>query len=159
YELLSELGRGVSGVVYLARQAATGDLVALKVLRSQTPINALARFRREVEALAWLKHPNLVCIREVGEWGGRPYLAMESVAGGGLDRKLASGPLPPSGAMHLVAAVARGIHAAHEHGIIHRDLKPGNILVSSGVVSGEWSEGGIRHDSPLTTHHYKIADF
>jgi serine/threonine-protein kinase len=136
YELLAELGRGASGVVYQARQAATGEVVALKVLRSRTLSNAPHRFRREVEALAWLNHPNLVCIREVGEWRGRSYLAMEYVAGGGLDRKLAAGPLSPGEAICLVAAVARGIHAAHERGIVHRDLKPGNILLAGSRESG-----------------------
>jgi serine/threonine protein kinase len=128
YDILDELGRGVSGVVYKARQAASSRPVALKVLKPRGRSGFSVRFRREVQALAWLQHPHIVRIYEVGEHDGRPFLAME-LADGSLDRRLKLGPLQSQVAVRLVANLARAIHAAHQQGIIHRDLKPANILL------------------------------
>jgi serine/threonine protein kinase len=152
YEILEELGRGVSGVVYKARQAASNRLVALKLLRPRSRSGFSVRFRREVQALAWLQHPHIVRIYEVNEHQGRAFLAME-LADGSLDRRLKLGPLQSQVAVRLVADLARAIDAAHQQGIIHRDLKPANILLLD-RVEGERSSASA--PSGLVA---KIADF
>jgi serine/threonine protein kinase len=134
YQLLEVLGEGGMGVVWKARQDGLDRLVALKRIRSagQTSPEALARLRREAEAVSRLQHPNIVQIYDVGEQDGEPYLALEYVEGGSLAQKLTARPLLPRQAAALVETLARAMHHAHEHGIIHRDLKPGNVLLADG---------------------------
>jgi WD40 repeat protein/predicted Ser/Thr protein kinase len=132
YEVLRELGKGGMGVVYLARQVALKRLVALKVIRGDARAGpeSRERFRAEAEAVARLKHPNIVQIYEVGERGGRPFFSLEHVEGGSLARRLAGTPLPAFQAARLVELLARAVHAAHQRGIVHRDLKPANVLLA-----------------------------
>src|SRR5262249_32827284 len=94
HQILEELGRGATGVVYQARRLAAGQLVAVKILRARPHRDALARFRREIEALVWLNHPHIVKIYEVGEHQGRPFFAMEYVSGGNLQTRLSGRSLP-----------------------------------------------------------------
>jgi serine/threonine-protein kinase len=138
YEILGELGRGGMGVVYQARHLRLGRLVALKVVLAGAHAGPqeLARFRTEAEAAARLQHPNIVQIYDVGEHAGRPYLALECVAGGSLARRLAGGSLPAREAAALVQALAGAMHHAHQQGIVHRDLKPANILLVAGEERG-----------------------
>jgi serine/threonine-protein kinase len=133
FELGRELGRGGMGVVYEARQRSLNRVVALKmVLRGEFASHAdRARFRAEAEAAARLVHPNIVQVYEVGDVAGQPYFAMQFVTGPTLSRQLAEGPLTPSEAAKLLAAVARGVEHAHRHGIVHRDLKPANVLLAA----------------------------
>src|SRR4029453_1965068 len=86
------------------------------------------RFRREAEAEAGLRHPNVVQVYDVGTLDGRPYFIMGFVEGGSLAQRLAGTPLPARQAARLVAALAEAVQAAHDRGIIHRDLKPANVL-------------------------------
>jgi Protein kinase domain len=131
YELLSELGRGGMAVVYHARQTGLNRPVAVKVILA----GALAgqsdreRMRREAEAVARLRHPNAVQIYEIGEHDGCLFLTLEYMAGGSLDGRLSSHPIPPHDAAALVEQLAQAIQAAHDAGIIHRDLKPANVLL------------------------------
>ena len=90
----------------------------------------LERFLREAEAVAGLRHPNIVQVYDMGDAGGRPYFTMELVEGGSLDQKLAGTPCPARQAAALVAVVAEAMQAAHRCGIIHRDLKPANVLLT-----------------------------
>jgi serine/threonine protein kinase len=89
----------------------------------------LARFRKETEAAASLKHPNIVQIHEVGMHEGKPFFSMEYVEGGSLQEQLSAKPFPPLQASRLVETLARAVEYAHQRGIIHRDLKPTNILL------------------------------
>ena len=136
YEVLRELGHGGMGVVYQARQVGLNRLVALKMLpgEAQASTGALARFRTEAEAVARLAHPNIVQVYEVGEAGGRPYLALEHVDGSSLARKIGGTPLPARHAAELVETLARAMHAAHQQRIVHRDLKPANVLLTADGV-------------------------
>lgn len=131
YELVQELGRGGMGVVYRAKQWSLGREVALKmVLRGNLASQAdLDRFQAEAQAAAKLDHPAIVPVYEVGHEGGRPYFTMKYIAGTTLAQRLALGPLPAKEAATILAAVARGIHFAHNRGVLHRDVKPSNILI------------------------------
>jgi hypothetical protein len=133
YEILGELGRGGMGIVYKGRQESLSRLVALKMILTgpHAGPDELARFRVEAEAVARLQHPNIVQIHEVSEHGGQPFLCLEFVDGGGLDRKLTAAPLSAAEAARLVETLARAVQAAHERGIVHRDLKPANVLLTA----------------------------
>jgi serine/threonine protein kinase len=168
YEILGELGHGGMGMVYQARQLSLNRLVALKMIRSGDLASPqdLSRFRSEAEAVAHLKHPNIVHIYEVGESEGRPYFSMEYVEGGSLAQKIKGIPQPPGQAAELLEVLARAVHAAHQRGIIHRDLKPANILLSSDecqVMSDESKRPNPLPNSLLITQHSslipKITDF
>lgn len=154
YEIGGELGRGGMGVVYRAQHLCLNRTVALKMIGVAESAEHLARFLAEARAVARLQHPHIVQIHEIGEQDGRPYIALEYVAGVTLARHLNGTPQPPRQAAEVVQLLAAAIHYAHERGIVHRDLKPANILVSGGVVADNTTQR-----SPLTTHQYKITDF
>ncbi len=165
YQVQELLGQGGMGVVYRAVQAGTNRPVALKMLRSggEAWPGDLKSLRAEAEIVARFQHPHIVQIYEIGEHRGQPYLALEFLAGGSLDRRLACKPQPVSEAAALVETLAGAMAYAHAHGIIHRDLKPENVLLqrqpstsdpdttdknktfaaSSSVVSGSSVDGCI----------------
>src|SRR5262249_48385446 len=131
YEVLEELGRGGMGVVYKARQKSLNRVVALKMILADrlTSADEVGRFRLEAEAVAGLRHPNIVQAHAGGQYEGRPYFTMDYVAGGSLARRAGEFGRDPRAAAALLAKVARAVHHAHQHGVIHRDLKPSNILL------------------------------
>src|SRR5262245_29443003 len=136
YEVEAVLGRGGMGVVYKARHLALKRTVALKMLAAGHPHPAeRARFRAEAEAVARLQHPNIAQIHEVGEADGRPFFALEYVAGGSLAERLAGQLLPPRDAARLVAALAEAMHLAHSRNLVHRDLKPANVLLAGEITA------------------------
>jgi WD40 repeat protein/serine/threonine protein kinase len=151
YEIISELGRGGMGVVYLARQLDLNRPVALKMILSgeHAGVAERDRFRREAEAVAALQHPNIVQIFEVGEAGGRPYLAFESVGGGSLANYLDGQPWPAKPAADLTEALARAVHFAHTRGVVHRDLKPANVLLGNAEAGTRSPEQKPRKEDPL----------
>jgi formylglycine-generating enzyme required for sulfatase activity len=132
YEVESVLGRGGMGVVYRARHLRLGRLVALKMTLAGTCAgpDERARFRREAEAVAALRHPNLVQVYDAGDWAGRPYFTMELIEGGSLAQRLAGTPQPVRQAAALLTTLAEAVQVAHQGGIVHRDLKPANILLT-----------------------------
>jgi eukaryotic-like serine/threonine-protein kinase len=127
------LGSGGMGVVFLAKHMRLNRMVALKMALAGAYAgqHERERFQREAEAVAVLRHPNVVQIYDVGESAGRPYFTMEFVEGGSLAEKLQGTPLPAREAAAILATLAGAIHVAHEGGIVHRDLKPANILLTS----------------------------
>jgi serine/threonine-protein kinase len=133
YEVEAMLGRGGMGVVYKARHLRLGRTVALKMLLAgaYAAPQEIARFQREAEAVAGLRHPNIVQVYDVGDLEGRPYFTMEFVEGGSLGQKLAGTPQPASQAAALVATLAAAVQAAHDGSIVHRDLKPANVLLTA----------------------------
>jgi tetratricopeptide (TPR) repeat protein/tRNA A-37 threonylcarbamoyl transferase component Bud32 len=134
YEILCELGRGGMGVVYKARDTKLNRLVAVKMLRTESPAGAAqhVRFRSEAESMARLEHPNIVRVYEVREHEGRPFFAMELVAGGSLEQRLNGAPQQPRRSARLLQTLARAVHAAHARQLVHRDLKPANVLLAAG---------------------------
>ena len=136
YEVIRKLGQGGMGVVYKARQLGLNRLVALKMIigGNQARPDLLARFLVEAEAVARLRHPNILEIYDIGEVDGAPFVSLELLEGGDLDDRLAGTPRPGMVAAELGSTLARAVHAAHEARIIHRDLKPANVLFTADGV-------------------------
>jgi WD40 repeat protein/tRNA A-37 threonylcarbamoyl transferase component Bud32 len=154
YEVLGVLGRGGMAVVYKARQPRVGRLVALKRLRFRDQDAAdVARFLREAEAAAGVRHPNVVQVYEVGEDNGRPFIALEYIDGGTLADALTGAPVDPRTAAAFVEKAARAVQAAHEQGVVHRDLKPANILLAATTESPAGGRATLARCEP------KVADF
>jgi len=141
YELLSELGRGTSGIVYKAHDPKLDRLVAIKILRpelvslEESGVGLTQRFHQEAVAAGRLTHPAIVAVHDVGESDGRPFMVMEYIEGGTLaDLLLGGRPLPLADATGVVIQVCAALDYAHRHGVVHRDIKPRNILVGPGVT-------------------------
>ena len=120
------------GVVYLAEDLQGGGEVALKVLPPELAEqhDFLRRFQREASYASQLQHPNIVSVHDVGDDGGRFYIAMEYVSGRDLATLLASeGALEVERGIHMLSDVASALDALHVAGLLHRDVKPGNVLV------------------------------
>jgi serine/threonine protein kinase/Tol biopolymer transport system component len=131
YQILSRIGAGGIGEVWLAKDLRLGRQVALKVL---SPISAadpeqIRRFEREARAASSLNHPNIVTIYEVGSAEGLEFIAQEFVEGETLRQRLACGPMPFAEVLDIGAQAASALAAAHGAGIIHRDMKPENIMM------------------------------
>ncbi len=163
YEILGVLGRGGMGVVYKASQTGLDLLVALKMIRTadHADPSELARFRTEAEAVARLRHPNIVQVYEVGEADGCPFLSLEYVEGGSLSQYLDGTPVPARRAAELIEALARAMEHAHTQNILHRDLKPANILLQ--IADRRSQIADLKTDNSalfnLTSAIPKVADF
>ncbi len=142
YQILGEVGRGGMGVVYKARHERLKRVVALKLLAFGPEVgpHAVASIQAEAEAVARLHNPNVIQIFEIGEYAGRPYLALEFATGGTLKGRLNGQPQPLRATAQLVESLARAVHAAHLRGIIHRDLKPANILLDPPTIGDDYHE-------------------
>ena len=149
YHILARLGAGGMGEVYLARDGLLGRYVALKVLpdRFAADPERLARFRREAQLLASIKHPNIAIIHGLeggpaagiaAEASSAPTesgrhvraLVLEYIEGETLAERIAAGPLTVEDALPIARQIAEALQAAHDQGVIHRDLKPANIKVT-----------------------------
>ena len=131
YQILSVLGTGGEGTVYLARDTASDGQVALKVGRRDLPPEQRQRFLANGRLLAGLQHPNLCPVVDVGESEGWPYVAMAHVAGTSLGAVIREGPPPISQVVRIVMALAQALDYAHGKGILHLDLKPSNIQIDA----------------------------
>jgi tetratricopeptide (TPR) repeat protein/predicted Ser/Thr protein kinase len=130
YELVSPIGKGGMGEVYLAQDEELERQVAVKFLPEalhQDP-KARERFLREAKAAAALDHPFICKVFEAGEFEGRSYIVMEFVEGKSLRDRIAEGPFPLADALRATLEVAEALEVAHAKGIVHRDLKPANLM-------------------------------
>lgn len=132
YQVEQLLGRGRMGVVYKAFQQDLNRSVALKLLAegAHASPQQKERFIKEAQAIAKLRHPNIVTVYEVGEWEGQPYFTMDFVEGKSLDKTIVKQKLPTRESARLTMEIALAVEYAHANGIIHRDLKPGNIILN-----------------------------
>jgi serine/threonine protein kinase/tetratricopeptide (TPR) repeat protein len=132
YEILSQLGKGGMGEVYLALDPRLNRKVALKVLPAELAANQdrMRRFEQEARAAAALNHPNVAHVYEIGEADGLHFIAMEHVEGKTLREKIHYEHLELKKLLKYLQQVAGGLAKAHAAGIVHRDLKPDNVMIS-----------------------------
>ena len=131
YRIISRLGAGGMGEVYLAEDTQLGRRVALKILPSDftNDEERLLRFEQEAHAASALNHPNIITIHEVGWETGTRYIATEFIEGETLRQRLQRGSLSVREALDVAVQVANALTAAHQVGIIHRDIKPENVML------------------------------
>jgi pimeloyl-ACP methyl ester carboxylesterase len=137
YSVISSLGRGGMGEVFLAEDTKLGRKVALKTLPAEFTNNKerLRRFQQEARAASALNHPNIMTIYEIGAESGANFIAAEHIDGETLRVRLKRGHLPLDEALDVAQQAAFAISAAHEAGIVHRDIKPENIMLRrDGIV-------------------------
>jgi len=136
YKIISKLGQGGMGEVYLAEDSRLDRKVALKILPQHLSERAelRERFEREARAVSSLNHPHICTLYDIGEQDGIHYLVMEHLVGETLEARLAKGALPLEQTLEYAIQIADALDKAHRQGVVHRDLKPGNImLVKSGA--------------------------
>jgi tetratricopeptide (TPR) repeat protein len=155
YVRVRKLGEGGMGEVWRAWDRDLHRWVALKFLRIDN-LGELARFQREARTVAKLSHPNIAAIYDVGDHGGRPYIAMQYVEGPTLNAF-------PGEDLRLLVRLMRdaclGVHHAHENGVVHRDLKPQNIIIEG--KAGPASKSSRSLNSWLTAPAFRpyVVDF
>ena len=131
FRILSQLGRGGMGEVYLAQDSKLGRKVALKLLPEEFTRreDLVRRFALEAKAASGLNHPNIVTVYEIGQTGSSEYIATEYIEGETLRQHFARGRMSLRDVLDVVIQVASALAAAHGAGIIHRDIKPENIML------------------------------
>jgi serine/threonine protein kinase len=132
YQIVSKLGAGGMGEVYLAQDTRLGRHVAVKILPREFRSDAerRRRFLREAKAVSALNHPNVITVHDFGSAGEIDYLVMEYIAGKPLDRIIPHKGLKTREALHYAIQIADAVAYAHAAGILHRDLKPANVIVT-----------------------------
>ena len=130
YEVQDFIGQGAMGLIYRAYHVQLERTGAVKVLQAIAPDpDTTARFRHEAQAIAQLRHPNILNVYDFGEYQGTPYMIVEYVPGGSLANRLGEGQIDQAAALKYLRGIASGLDYAHEHGIVHRDVKPANVLL------------------------------
>lgn len=131
YRILSRLGAGGMGEVYLAEDSNLDRKIAIKVLPVEfaSNLDRLRRFEREAKSASSTNHPNIITIHEIGESEGIHYIATEFVEGETLRQRIKLGPLPEIEALSIARQMANALAAAHALGIVHRDIKPENVML------------------------------
>ncbi|HVU49942.1 MAG TPA: serine/threonine-protein kinase, partial [Polyangia bacterium] len=158
YRVLSLLGEGGMGAVYLAEHPGIGRRVAVKVLHKQFSADEqlLGRLLNEARAANAIRHPNIIEILDSGmREDGTPYLVMELLEGESLGQRIRRvGRLPVAEAIAFTLQTASALGAAHKKGIVHRDLKPDNLY----IVGMNTDESGRITDEPMP-ERMKVLDF
>ncbi|MDE2372006.1 MAG: protein kinase [Burkholderiales bacterium] len=148
YEIVERIGRGGMATVYRARDPSLQRDVAIKFLHASLSEDddCRTRFLREARAAANLAHPNIVVVHDVGEIEGRPYMAMEMIAGAPLSDPLdQQQQFPVRDVVVMGLQLARALEYAHARGIVHRDIKPGNIMLLRDTKTIKVTDFGIAY--------------
>jgi serine/threonine protein kinase len=158
YEVVSRLGQGGMGSLYLAKDPKIGRLVAIKLVRQEfdSP-EARQRFAREAQSAGTLRHPNIVTIFDVDEHDGLPFIAMEYIDGetlGEIVKRKAL--LPIARRIQWVEDLCNGLAYAHRQGVIHRDIKPANLMVDTEGSLKILDFGLARRDASKFTQSHVI---
>src|SRR3954471_5485279 len=132
YKILSKLGAGGMGEVYLAEDSRLGRQVALKFLPAsyQYDPDRRARFMKEARAASALRSPYIAAIYDIGEHDGTMFIAMEYVEGELLQTRAERGPIPAREVIEIAEQIADALDEAHGLGIIHRDVKSANLILT-----------------------------
>src|SRR5713226_8183777 len=132
YRIVSKIGAGGMGEVYLAQDTKLDRKVALKILPAEVASNRerMERFIREAKSAAALSHPNIAQIFEIGEHDGTHFIAMEFIDGQTLREKIHQERTELRKLLRFLQHAAEGLAKAHAAGIVHRDLKPDNIMIT-----------------------------
>lgn len=132
YSLVSRLGAGGMGEIYLAQDTRLGRQVALKFLPSSFRENSerLRRFQNEARAASALNHPNVATIYEIGEAENIAFIAMEFIEGMTLEQKIGGRPLNTGEIVNISIQIADALDDAHAHGVVHRDIKASNVMLT-----------------------------
>jgi serine/threonine protein kinase len=158
YEVVSRLGQGGMGSLYLAKDPRIGRLVAIKLVRQEfdSP-DARQRFAREAQSAGTLRHPNIVTIFDVDEHEGMPFIAMEYIDGETLAEVVKRKALLPIGKrIQWVEDLCSGLAYAHRQGVIHRDIKPANLMVDTEGTLKILDFGLARRDASKFTQSHVI---
>jgi eukaryotic-like serine/threonine-protein kinase len=133
YRIVSKLGAGGMGEVYLAQDTKLDRKVALKILSAEfgADESRMGRFIREAKSVSALNHPNILTIHEIGEDANQHYISTEYIDGETLRRRIDRGPLPVNESIEIACQIGAALNAAHLAGIVHRDIKPENIMIRS----------------------------
>jgi hypothetical protein len=130
YEVQEFIGEGAMGTVYRAYHEQLARTGAVKVMHAISPDkDSIARFRHEAQAIARMRHPNILNVFDFGEYQGTPYMIVEYVPGGNLAGRMSQGPLDRATALRFLRGIAAGLDYAHAQDIVHRDVKPANVLL------------------------------
>jgi eukaryotic-like serine/threonine-protein kinase len=161
YRIISKLGAGGMGDVYLAEDVNLGRRVALKLLPTKYTQDQerVLRFEHEARAASRLSHPNILTIYEIGESEGKHYIAMEFIKGQTLRRRMAGRRLPVGEALEIAVQIASALAAAHGAGITHRDIKPENIMLGDDhfVKVLDFGLAKLSQETFLTSHDPAIT--
>ena len=132
YEVQDFIGQGAMGLVYRAYHSQLERTGAVKVMQAISPdADSVARFRHEAQAIAQMRHPNIVSVYDFGEYQGTPYMIVEYIPRGSLANRMSDGKLDVATALKYLRGIAAGLDHAHSHGIVHRDIKPANVLLTT----------------------------
>ena len=137
YEVISKIGEGGMGEVYLAQDTKLDRKVALKILPADVAAHAdrMKRFVQEAKAASALNHPNIITIHEIDETDSGHFIATEFIEGETLRERESSAPLKLTESLDIATQIAGALAAAHAAGIVHRDIKPENVMLRhDGIV-------------------------
>jgi serine/threonine-protein kinase len=144
YEVEGLLGQGGFGRVYKAYHPKLRRRAAIKVMSDRPDAQTLARFEREAQAVAALRHPAILTVFDFGELEGEPFMVLEFMPNGSLAERLTDRPMSPPEVVALLGPIADALDHAHRQGVIHRDIKPANVFLDANLqpVLGDF---GLSH--------------